>query len=285
MHAPNARIIEQDPIATADASTDCAGPDGTGWFCMHRKVIKSAVFAVPELLKCLVWSLARANPTAAKVPVKTGRGTTLVELKAGEFITGRESAGEALGMPGTTAMDRLRRLEALGVIKLRSVTHFSIVSVVNWQAYQNASAKTRHPSVTQVTPNRHPSVTDNNQTIKQDSPSGESISPNAAEGFDQFWNAFPSGRKTAKGKARAAWAKAIKKAAPETIIAAAVEYAGSPVGSGKYVKGPEPWLNGECWADDRTAWNREDTTHDQRNGHAAGPGQRHDANAKLEGFT
>lgn len=205
MHAPHARIIEQEPFATADASADGTGPDGTGWFCMHRKVIKSAVFAVPELLKCFVWCLARANPTTAKVPVKTGRGTTFVELKAGEFITGRESAGEALGMPGTTAMDRLRRLEALDVIKLRSVTHFSIVSVVNWQAYQNASTKTRHPSVTQVTPNRHPSVTDNNKTIKQDSPNGESISPTAADAFDRFWKAFPSRRKTAKAKAREAW--------------------------------------------------------------------------------
>lgn len=178
MHAPHGRTIEHEQAATVE-TTD-SGPDGTGWFCMHRKVIKSAVFAVPELLKCCVWCLARANPTAAKVPVKTGRGTTFVELKAGEFITGRESASEALGMPGTTAMDRLRRLEALGVIKLRSVTHFSIVSVVNWKAYQNAAAKARHPSVTQVTPNRHPSVTDNNQTIIQDSPYGESIGPQSS---------------------------------------------------------------------------------------------------------
>lgn len=72
--------------------------------------------------------------------------------------------------------------------------------------------------------------------------------------FEAFWNAFPAGRKSAKGRARKAWNSAILKHPPAEIIAAALEYAASEVGRGQFVKGPETWLNGECWADDRRAW-------------------------------
>lgn len=76
--------------------------------------------------------------------------------------------------------------------------------------------------------------------------------------FERFWQAFPGGRKTDKARAVKAWKAAIEKTDPETIIAAAAEYAASPVGKGDYVKQPATWLNGACWNDDRAAWNRAD---------------------------
>lgn len=85
----------------------------------------------------------------------------------------------------------------------------------------------------------------------------------AVDAFDQFWSVFPPKRKTKKAKAIEAWKKAIKKTSPETIIAAAAEYAASPTGRSQYVLGPVPWLNGGCWDDDRTAWQRGD---DNQNG-------------------
>lgn len=72
--------------------------------------------------------------------------------------------------------------------------------------------------------------------------------------FVLFWNAFPKRRRTARAKAREAWAKAIKKADPESLIAAAAEYAASDAGRGEFAKMPSSWLNGECWHDDREAW-------------------------------
>ncbi len=74
------------------------------------------------------------------------------------------------------------------------------------------------------------------------------------DGFNDFWAVYPEGRKEKKGDARAAWKRAIQKAEPQTIIAAAAEYAKSEVAASQYVKGPTPWLNQECWDDDRAAW-------------------------------
>lgn len=72
--------------------------------------------------------------------------------------------------------------------------------------------------------------------------------------FIRFWNAFPKRRRCARAKAREAWAKAMLKADPEDLIAAAVEYAASSAGSGDFAKMPATWLNGECWRDEREAW-------------------------------
>lgn len=72
--------------------------------------------------------------------------------------------------------------------------------------------------------------------------------------FDEFWDAFPPGRKRSKGSARKAFAKALEKVPANDLIAAARHYATTPQGKGKYVQMPSTWLNGECWDDDRAAW-------------------------------
>ncbi|ALJ20398.1 helix-turn-helix domain-containing protein [Microbacterium sp. No. 7] len=66
--------------------------------------------------------------------------------------------------------------------------------------------------------------------------------------FDDFWAVWP--RKDAKKSAQAAWARAIKKAAPETVVAAARAYAESPHRPEKqFVPYGATWLNGERWND------------------------------------
>lgn len=107
-------------------------------------------------------------------------------------------------------------------------------------------------------------------------PESISSSPQADDSqFDNFWNCYPKGRKVGKGKARDAWKKAIKKTSPEVIISAAVEYASSETGQGEFVKMPATWLNGECWEDDREAWQANgkpfvDPTPTKADAHAAG---------------
>lgn len=72
--------------------------------------------------------------------------------------------------------------------------------------------------------------------------------------FEEFWKAYPAGRKKSKGKAREAFSKALAKVPATTLLEAARQYAASDEGRGKYVKMPTTWLNGECWNDDRAAW-------------------------------
>lgn len=70
-----------------------------------------------------------------------------------------------------------------------------------------------------------------------------------ADHFDEFWQAVP--RKAAKEKARQAFTKASKAAAPEIIIAAMRRYADQRNGQDpQYTAHPASWLNAGRWTDE-----------------------------------
>lgn len=66
--------------------------------------------------------------------------------------------------------------------------------------------------------------------------------------FDDFWEAWP--RTEGKADAAKAWAKAIRKANPDAILRAALDYAIHPHRPAKqFVPHGSTWLNGERWND------------------------------------
>lgn len=71
------------------------------------------------------------------------------------------------------------------------------------------------------------------------------IPPLSPHGFDAFWEAYPL--RKARGAAVKAWGKAIMRAPPETIIAAAAAYRPAET---KFTKHPATWLNQDCWTDE-----------------------------------
>lgn len=80
-------------------------------------------------------------------------------------------------------------------------------------------------------------------------PSTPSRTPQIA--FEDFWKLYP--RRTGKGAARTAWAKATRKATPEAIMAG-VEQAQCrwtlDRTEPQFIPHPSTWLNGERWEDD-----------------------------------
>ena len=69
--------------------------------------------------------------------------------------------------------------------------------------------------------------------------------------FDIFWDAYP--RKEAKGAARKAWDKAVKKTSEDSILEGVMKYSSRVAGSEKkFIAHPATWLNSERW-DDETA--------------------------------
>lgn len=66
--------------------------------------------------------------------------------------------------------------------------------------------------------------------------------------FVAFWDAYP--RKTDKGHARKAWAKAVRAGTdPARITAGAKAYREDPTRSTQFTAHPATWLNGERWND------------------------------------
>jgi hypothetical protein len=158
-----------------------------------------------------------------------------------------------------------------GAVKAGAVTvNGDIVTVVNWKHYQDPRTRSRsaenHEENGAGPPeSRHFSKTAENDATKHPPPSTKHPPPKkkgpAGAGdpeFVEFWQVFPAIRKQDRADAYKAWRAAVKETDPVAIIAAAIEYAASDVGQGRFAKGPGPWLRKHCWLDDREAWRDHD---------------------------
>jgi len=126
-----------------------------GYFKTWRKITDSAVFQNEGLLKVFIWSMARAAYRETFVTVRTGRGVSEVKLLPGQFIFGRESAAQELNMKPSTAWKRMLKLKNLEILNIESNSHYSIITIVNWDTYQCDHEKRNSESNRQGTGKEH----------------------------------------------------------------------------------------------------------------------------------
>lgn len=136
--------------------------DPAGFVLLYRKLLDSPVFVNEGLLKVWCWCLLRASYTRRYWGVPTGRGQTTVEITPGQFIFGRKTAADELGMKPSTVHDRMRRLEQLGCIRLTPNSHYTLVTVVNWGCYQGAGLEAQQATGNEPATDRQASNTNNN---------------------------------------------------------------------------------------------------------------------------
>jgi len=93
-----------------------------------------------------------------------------------------------------------------------------------------------------------------NTSILSPSESGDPEADTSADtdAFQEFWDAYD--KKVKRADAEKKWAKAIKKADPDHIVAAAAEFVTWERANnqgGRFIPDPSSWLNGERWRDER----------------------------------
>lgn len=144
-----------------------------GYILLARSILDSDVFASQKLLKIWVWCLCKANFKDRSVPLKIGKGETIVNVKRGSFIFGRNKAEEELFIDGSTIYKSMQKLELMDMIKIQSNNQFSIVTICKYNEYQqNDNYKVtskEQPSNNQVTSKEQPSNTTNTlPNVKKD---------------------------------------------------------------------------------------------------------------------
>ena len=133
-----------------------------GYVKLYRKSIDSQVFANMGLWQVWCWCLMKATHKEKWVPIKTGRGETSVFLQPGQFIFGRKTASKKLKMKPSTIQDRMRKLQNMQNLVIQPVTHYSIITILNWGTYNTQENKSDTDPVTHPTTIRQPSVTKKN---------------------------------------------------------------------------------------------------------------------------
>ncbi|MCK5642019.1 MAG: hypothetical protein KAJ19_14540, partial [Gammaproteobacteria bacterium] len=108
-----------------------------GCILLARSIDKSDIFQNEKWLKVWVWCMIQANHKGKSVPVKTGKYETVVKLERGQFIFGRNKAAETLNMKPSTVRNIMERLEKLENLDIKPDNHFSIVTIRDYDFYQN----------------------------------------------------------------------------------------------------------------------------------------------------
>ena len=107
-----------------------------GYVKLYRKLLGSRAFQNEGLLKVWIWCLLKANHEKAWVPLTIGRGVTEVYVGPGQFIFGRDKAAAELRMHPSTVWKRIKKLKNLGNCDIQSNSHYSIITIINWDSYQ-----------------------------------------------------------------------------------------------------------------------------------------------------
>lgn len=108
-----------------------------GWLKLHRKILESKQFGNPIELKIWVWLMCKASTQDRNVTLKIGAGLHSVRIKTGQMIFGRSAAERELEIDGSTVYKVIQRLQTNKDILIESNSHFSVITVLNWNDYQS----------------------------------------------------------------------------------------------------------------------------------------------------
>lgn len=125
------------------------------WIKVHRAMMDHAIWPNEWLVKLFLWCIFKANYQEGN-----HLGTP---VKRGQFITGRFTAAEELGVNPSRWVRGMERLEFLGCISLEPNTKWTLVTVCNYETYQEALSDDRTLSEQQ---------TNNKRTLEKEGKKG-----------------------------------------------------------------------------------------------------------------
>lgn len=119
-----------------------------GWISVHRKLKENSIWADPNYLKLWMFCLFEASHKDREQLV----GNQVVKLKRGQFITGRFSLEEEMnkGVKPKQRLDKLtwwrhlNNLQKLGMLNIKTTNKYSVVTVENYEHYQDHSSSGEH---------------------------------------------------------------------------------------------------------------------------------------------
>ncbi len=144
-----------------------------GWIKLHRKVVHSPMWRNPNLWRLFEWCLLEA----AHKPVTVYVGYIEVDLQPGQLLFGRRMAHRETGLTEQTVRTCMHVLTSgeNPPLTMKSTKAYSIVTIVNWDIYQNDNAAS-NPQVTHRPTNEQPTSNPRVTTNKND----QEISPSPA---------------------------------------------------------------------------------------------------------
>lgn len=131
----------------------------TGFITLHRKITEWEWYNDPITKTVFMHLLLTANYKASK-----WRGVT---IERGQCIHGRKEMADALGISEQNVRTALERLKSTSEITINATNKFSLITIVNYEKYQDKSATATSESTSNLT-NNQPTTNQQLTTTEQE---------------------------------------------------------------------------------------------------------------------
>lgn len=132
-----------------------------GYIKLHRKITEWEWYDDANTLRLFLHVLLNANHTS-----KNWHG---IEIKSGELLTGRFKLAQALKLSEQQIRTSLNKLKLTNVITIKSTSQYSIITIKNWNLYQqNNQQNNQRITNEQPTNNQRITTTKNEENEKNE---------------------------------------------------------------------------------------------------------------------
>lgn len=129
-----------------------------GWIKLHRKIQDNPIFYSDKGLRVWLWCLLKAGHQEKHMYFNNQK----IQLKEGQFITGRLSASEELRLSPSTLRNWLATLKQDNYLDIKTTNKYSIITILNWKEYQADGQLKGQQNNNRITTEKHQNNTNKN---------------------------------------------------------------------------------------------------------------------------
>lgn len=205
-----------------------------GWISINRSILNHWIWHDEKYFRWWITILLTVNHESKKFPVSN----EIFICNPGESFRSIEDWSNQFGCSKKTVFKFFELLKNDGMIATKTVGKGNrrkhLLTVVNWQKYQQMETKNYTERKPKTTPKGNPNNNDNNENNEN------------KLSFERFWNLY--GKKVDREKCFKKW-KQLTKKETETIFKNLTTYITNTPDI-KFRKNPLTYLNGKCWNDE-----------------------------------
>ena len=218
-----------------------------GWLKLYRSILDSAVFQDAEVLKVWIWLICNV----AFEQHDTICYGKVITIKPGQIATGRKKIAQCTDLNENKVYRALTTLKSLGNIEIKATNKYSIITVVNWDKYQDENGKrTSSEQQTNSKTTTEEQQDDSKRTQHKNGKNGKKEKNiYICSFFQSVWDEYP--KKLGKNKVTKSAMKQLEEAGVDTVMEAVRRYVEKIKREGtdeKYIMHGSTFFNG-AWKD------------------------------------
>lgn len=218
-----------------------------GWLKLYRSILDSAVFQDAEILKVWIWLLCNV----AFEQHDTICYGKVIHLKPGQIATGRKKIAQCTDLNENKVYRALTVLKSLGNIEIKATNKYSIITVVNWDKYQDENVKRTSSEQQNNSKTTAEEQQDDSKRTQHKNGKNEKKEKNIyiCSFFQSVWDEYP--KKLGKNKVTKAAMEQLEEAGETAVMDAVRRYVEKIKRDGteeKYIMHGSTFFNG-AWRD------------------------------------